>query len=62
MYKLCVAASGEIIYTLRSAISLNDVQDTCLVKVGITVESSWNVMAHGDAGRGKWRETAEWSG
>jgi hypothetical protein len=27
-----------------------------------TVESSWNVMAHGDALEGKWRETGEWSG
>jgi len=26
------------------------------------VESSWNVMAHGDAGRGSEGETGEWSG
>jgi len=26
------------------------------------VVSSWNVMAHGEARKGKWRETGEWSG
>jgi len=26
------------------------------------VDSSWNVMAHGDAREGNWRETGEWSG
>jgi len=28
----------------------------------LQVESSWNVMAHGDAGRGSEGETAQWSG
>ena len=34
---------------------------TCCICVSYLVESSWNVMAHGDAQEGKWRGTRmEW--
>jgi hypothetical protein len=36
-----------------------DIVEFCIV---IVVESSRNVMAHGDAGRGSEGETGEWNG
>jgi hypothetical protein len=44
-------------YTARS---LTRTQLSCYCR--LTVESGWNVMAHGDAGRGIEGETGEWSG
>ena len=37
-------------------------QNVELLNVKLAVDSSWNVMAHGDAGRGSEGETGEWSG
>jgi hypothetical protein len=66
------AASG--LYTARLLLMKFDAEwhnydYTCRVtrlllpnQVGALLDSSWNVMAHGNAGRGSEGETGEWSG